>query len=963
MRKYIFKNKIFFKIMIAFVLIGFLGAAYNVNASVNKPELNITASTNKPSIYVNEEFEVTYKIDPQPLIASDINKKVNKEIILVVDTSGSMDEYISYSETRIQALRTAAKTFIDKFKNDTTTKIGIVSYDFNGKISQELISATNQDTLISKINKLDADGATNIGDGIRVAHNMLSKDAAVKKYIVLMSDGIPTALTYSGEAGGYYGNRYYTESFYKSPKTYKWETYFQKSSKWNYYTDLINNDNLKYGTYGNSDPQNYCLDYSTIMAGKLKNAGITNYVIGFSGSSDSTRLNKIATAGGGSYYDARNSAAINQVYSEIGDKIKADYSVENVKLKFTLPDGLEYVADNFDTISEGNNYEKSIPSIAYKLNSSTEYVAEPFNINLKFKGIKKNTYELCGDKWNLSYKDVGGNIVTKPLPKVTINVEKYNAEFKVVRKSIPEENEGKFNLNKEFDIQYTISPDPIKIQSNEKQKEIVLVVDTSGSMDYSVDQDKKVYGKPSRLDLTKSALNNFINKFGDLKNVKIGLVTYSYRGNVFMNTNDYFFESNNIQKIKDKVNTLSADGGTNLGDGLRKALWMLSNNKDSKKYVVLMTDGTPTFYSYYGSYYNRNYYTEIDNKNVDYNEGNDYNKGLEYSNIMAKILKENQDLNLKTFAIGFSKGANANTLKEIAANAAGTFLDATSSNENAINEVYSNIAEQIKTDLALENVKFTQSLPDGLVFSETNGQSITKDLKINYTYKDGEYKADPITFTVKVKGTKADKYVLENDAVFSYKDLDGTDMKKAFDPLTVNILGDFTIKQGMFQRGGGSQSNTDLGKGNIKYIPEGTSMSIVPNMEYQLAALIKTSGQETPMSIMLNHGQNEKVTEIKVTAVNIFAINTDGSLGAVPSASYTIKNDGTNSPTIDVILQSENTPGDKYYIVNYNYVVTKAEVNEKDENSSIPIINKAGIINTTKIDELKLNIVAMPDVF
>jgi len=114
---------------------------------------------------------------------------------------------------------------------------------------------------------------------------------------------------------------------------------------------------------------------------------------------------------------------------------------------------------------------------------------------------------------------------------------------------------------------------------------------------------------------------------------------------------------------------------------------------------------------------------------------------------------------------------------------------------------------------------------------------------------------------------------------------------------------------------------------------------------------------------MLNHGQNEKVTEIKVTAVNIFAIKTDGSLEAVPSASYTIKNDGTNSPIIDVILQSENTPGDKYYIVNYNYVVTKAEVNEKDENSSIPIINKAGIINTTKIDELKLNIVAMPDVF
>ncbi|WP_291572433.1 vWA domain-containing protein [Clostridium sp. UBA4548] len=963
MKKYILRNKLFLKIIIVFVLIGILGVAYKAYAAGEKPELNINASASKPSVYVNEEFDINYTINPQPLNVSDINKKVNKEIILVIDTSGSMDELITSRprKTRMEALKDAANNFISKFQNENTTKIGIVTYDYNGRNTKSLTNATYQEDLKAIINGLDANGATNIGDGIRVAQKMFSSDISVKKYLVLMSDGMPTSLTYSGYAGGYnddynkydYQSRNYT--YYRLPNDLR-----KGDRTWQYFSSINDTTDLKYGTYGNTDPKGYCLEYSTLMAENLKSLKITNYVIGFSGGSDSTKLTQIASAGAGSYYDAKDAETINSVYLDIADKIKADFSVEGATINFSLPDGLEYVMNTFDTQVNGNNYSKLIPSIVYKLNSNnTQYIAEPLSISLNLKGNKKGVYELAGTNWNLSYKVINGNAINKLLPKVTITVEKYNAEFQMSRKLIPEQNQGKFNVNNEFTMEYSITPNPIQIQSTEKQKEIMLVVDTSGSMDWSVDKDEKVSGKPSRLELTKTALNNFINKFNNSTNVKIGLITYSNRGNVFTYNNNYLFEASNSQVIRDKVSALSANGGTNLGDGIRKSIWALSDNKDSKKFVVLMTDGEPTFYSYYGSYYYRNYYTEIDNKNVDYNENNDLEKGLEYSNIMAGILKENKDLDLKTFAIGFSKGANADKLKEIAVKAGGDYLDATSDNENAITEVYSNIAEQIKADLALENVKFTQQLPEGLVLSETGGNSITKDLKVNYTYNSTtkQYEAEPISFTVKVKGTKVGSYELKDDAKLSYKDLDGTSSEKFFDPLSISILDSFIIKQGLFQPNGNNTNIIHVGEKNIKYISN-LNLDIAPNSEYQLATFVRTNGQETPINIKLNSSNNTEVTKMKVISVNVFTVNSDGTLTKLTSIAPIIENDSSASPNIKVTLNGETTSEYKYYIINYNYVV-----NEAKEDTNSMIINRANIIGTDKFNDFNTRITSMPDVF
>ncbi len=71
---------------------------------------------------------------------------------------------------------------------------------------------------------------------------------------------------------------------------------------------------------------------------------------------------------------------------------------------------------------------------------------------------------------------------------------------------------------------------------------------------------------------------------------KVGLVAFSTRANAIKS-----LEHENF----DAVNFGDPDGGTNLHDGLLKAQDMLNTQctiPEAKKYVVVMSDGQPTFF-------------------------------------------------------------------------------------------------------------------------------------------------------------------------------------------------------------------------------------------------------------------------------------------------------------------------------------------------------------------------------
>lgn len=126
---------------------------------------------------------------------------------------------------------------------------------------------------------------------------------------------------------------------------------------------------------------------------------------------------------------------------------------------------------------------------------------------------------------------------------------------------------------------------------------IVLVLDTSGSMAYNIN-DEHSTASPTRMEKVKDAANGFIDNFLPeyATNVKIGVVSYDYYA-----TKDHAFSADAIS-LKSSIESLKADGGTNIQHGIKTAQDMLDTITDTtaQKIIVVLTDGEPT-YSYKGT--------------------------------------------------------------------------------------------------------------------------------------------------------------------------------------------------------------------------------------------------------------------------------------------------------------------------------------------------------------------------
>lgn len=106
-------------------------------------------------------------------------RNTEREVVLVLDESGSMD-------SKIDKTREASNKFIDTMiKNDV--KVAMVTYAGDSRISSAF-SSDSQD-LEKRIDRLDANGGTNIEAGLKTATSLLRTSDATKKIIVLMSDG------------------------------------------------------------------------------------------------------------------------------------------------------------------------------------------------------------------------------------------------------------------------------------------------------------------------------------------------------------------------------------------------------------------------------------------------------------------------------------------------------------------------------------------------------------------------------------------------------------------------------------------------------------------------------------------------------------------------------------------------------------------------------------------------------
>lgn len=108
-------------------------------------------------------------------------------------------------------------------------------------------------------------------------------------------------------------------------------------------------------------------------------------------------------------------------------------------------------------------------------------------------------------------------------------------------------------------------------------REVVLVLDSSGSM----------YNTP--ITAMKKAAVKFCENMLDAEGSnKIAIVSYG------TSVNKTLHFTSDINDIKTFVNSMSASGGTNISDGLKKAKTLLDDsNTVGKKNIVLLTDGLP----------------------------------------------------------------------------------------------------------------------------------------------------------------------------------------------------------------------------------------------------------------------------------------------------------------------------------------------------------------------------------
>jgi Ca-activated chloride channel family protein len=119
--------------------------------------------------------------------------------------------------------------------------------------------------------------------------------------------------------------------------------------------------------------------------------------------------------------------------------------------------------------------------------------------------------------------------------------------------------------------------------SNKNGRDIVLVLDSSGSMNQFGFDENDIY--KSKFDVVKDVVGDFIKK---RESDRIGMITF---GDVSFISSPLTFESDFLEKILKRQRVGVAGEKTAINDALTQAYSMLSKSKAKSKVVILLTDG------------------------------------------------------------------------------------------------------------------------------------------------------------------------------------------------------------------------------------------------------------------------------------------------------------------------------------------------------------------------------------
>ena len=317
-----------------------------------------------------------------------ITEQSDREIVLVLDSSGSMKDYlVNASKSKLDTLKDATDAFIDSLlveENKGKIKIGVVWYDTN--VTKTCALSDDAAKLDACLNSEEADGGTNVQEGIREAKKLFT-DKKNEKDLIVLSDGLPTFFTtvkdgvqhthgtgktdeheslstrgFTSTSDRYELNGNYVRDGYVEYEdrldgtTYKCEARGYYSKYLNLYEgyEIVGACDAGYM----KKPSEAAKEETESFTGKIYSIGF-----GVGADSDAEKFLQSIVKNGGRYFDASDSAKLNEAFAAVSkdievvaknltirDVVPGTFTVDKVALKEKYGDAVEIIEEKDQTI-------------------------------------------------------------------------------------------------------------------------------------------------------------------------------------------------------------------------------------------------------------------------------------------------------------------------------------------------------------------------------------------------------------------------------------------------------------------------------------------------------------------------------------------------------------------------------------------------------------------------------------
>lgn len=249
-----------------------------------------------------------------------------------------------------------------------------------------------------------------------------------------------------------------------------------------------------------------------------------------------------------------------------------------------------------------------------------------------------------------------------------------------------------------------------------QKTDIVLVMDTSGSMDYRMDKDKDARPGESRLDYAKTAANDLVNSVvKDGNDVRVAVVSFNKDAKTVVG---YTSDKGELRR---GIDGLWADGGTNWEAGLAAANGLTARD-GAKKYIVFLSDGEPT-YRYEKHSFLGYSWTEVAGNGRYYEQAN-------FDHAVTEA-KKRGNATLFSVAVGSTQKVSermSSFQKEATGSTDGCYSATT---PEALRQVFASITQTITQSAQYTNVTMTDVLTDYVNF-------VGKDGNVRVSARDAE---------------------------------------------------------------------------------------------------------------------------------------------------------------------------------------------------------------------------------